>query len=253
MLDKVYIRYREDLPDSVNNFAAWDGFTQLGVETAPFYGFGDIQELADLGPTVGVAGFICDVYQALDKLKIPRPEVLYYPPELEAFLGRTMRLTTLQEVRRSAQRTFIKPVELKEFTGFVYDGFEPSRRNVVTHDDDLKVWACEPVEFLSEYRCFVSEGKILDVRHYKGDWSKAPNKKTVEAAVQAFKSSPKAYGLDFGVTSDGKTLLVEANDGFALGNYGLHSVLYAKLLAARWEELTAVPHKEDKPFGLVNS
>ena len=40
------------------------------------------------------------------------------------------------------------------------------------------------------------------------------------------------------MTADGRTLLIEINDGYALGNYGLQEILYAKLLSARWAELT---------------
>jgi succinate-acetate transporter protein len=35
-----------------------------------------------------------------------------------------------------------------------------------------------------------------------------------------------------------KTLLIEVNDGYALGSYGLFYIDYAKILAARWAELT---------------
>ena len=56
--------------------------------------------------------------------------------------------------------------------------------------------------------------------------------------MKAYKSAPRAYVLDFGATSDGETRLVEANDAYALGHYGLASVLYARLIDARWEELT---------------
>lgn len=40
------------------------------------------------------------------------------------------------------------------------------------------------------------------------------------------------------VTDDGRTLLIEVNDGYALGCYGLFYIDYAKLLSARWAELT---------------
>ena len=48
---------------------------------------------------------------------------------------------------------------------------------------------------------------------------------------------PAGRAIDLGVTSDGRTLLVEVNDGFALGSYGLDDVTYALLLSARWAEL----------------
>lgn len=35
-----------------------------------------------------------------------------------------------------------------------------------------------------------------------------------------FSDAPNGYGIDFGVTDDGRTLLIEVNDGYALGSYG---------------------------------
>ncbi|MFN7976011.1 MAG: ATP-grasp domain-containing protein [Acidobacteriota bacterium] len=47
------------------------------------------------------------------------------------------------------------------------------------------------------------------------------------------------YGIDFGVLADGRTALVEMNDGYGLGSYALDPDLYTDLLVARWEELMA--------------
>ena len=43
--------------------------------------------------------------------------------------------------------------------------------------------------------------------------------------------------MDWGVTSQGDTQLVEVNDGFALGNYGLSGGVYTAMIEARWREL----------------
>ena len=43
--------------------------------------------------------------------------------------------------------------------------------------------------------------------------------------------------MDICVTSDNKTLLLEMNDGYALGCYGLNTIDYAKLISARWSQL----------------
>lgn len=43
--------------------------------------------------------------------------------------------------------------------------------------------------------------------------------------------------MDFGVTEDGRTILIEVNDGYSLGAYGLEPTLYTRLLTARWAEL----------------
>ena len=34
-----------------------------------------------------------------------------------------------------------------------------------------------------------------------------------------------------------KTILIEMNDSYALGNYGLPSIFYAKIISARWSQL----------------
>ena len=54
--------------------------------------------------------------------------------------------------------------------------------------------------------------------------------------------------MDFGVTDRGETRLVEVNDGFSLGCYGLEPILYARLLCARWSELVGVADECDAFF-----
>jgi hypothetical protein len=85
-------------------------------------------------------------------------------------------------------------------------------------DDDCPIACSEVVEFESEWRCFVLEGRVLDVRRYKG----------------TFRSS-----VDLGVLTDGRTAIVEVNDGYSLGAYGLAAAHYAQLLQARWREIVA--------------
>jgi hypothetical protein len=39
-------------------------------------------------------------------------------------------------------------------------------------------------------------------------------------------------------TDRGETLLIEINDGYSIGSYGLFSADYARLLASRWAQMT---------------
>ena len=48
-----------------------------------------------------------------------------------------------------------------------------------------------------------------------------------------------------GVTDTGESILIEINDGYSLGAYGLQSVQYAQLLSARWAELTGTEDECD--------
>lgn len=59
----------------------------------------------------------------------------------------------------------------------------------------------------------------------------------LEAALRQL--AARGYGIDFGVLADGRTALVEVNDGYGLGNYGLAKETYLDLCVARWQELTA--------------
>jgi len=236
-LRKVYVRFREGVPDNPNAYAAYDGFRQLGVEITPFEGPGDVERMEDLGPEVGVVGFVGDVLSALDKAGRPRPEPIDYPEEILPWLCRKVWRSTLGEVRASTGHVFVKPVRHKLFTGFVWTASRQDRMRLAPYNNDDEVWVSEVVEFVSEYRCFVHDEALVGVRHYKGDWFTALSYSAVGSAVIKFRSAPRAYSLDFGVTKGGQTILVEANDSFALGSYGLQSVLYARMIEARWSEL----------------
>jgi hypothetical protein len=58
-------------------------------------------------------------------------------------------------------------------------------------------------------------------------------------AIQRFKDAPVGYSLDLGVTDDGRTLLVEVNDAWALGAYGTPSIPYTEMVVNRWKEMVS--------------
>jgi ATP-grasp domain, R2K clade family 2 len=239
-LAKVYIRYKEDLPESEMMFSALEGFQYRGTETAPFYGFGDVQDL-DLGPEVGIMGYIGDVWRALHKLGLPRPEPLDYPDDLHYLMGRDIERATLGDVRnRVNPGIFVKPVGHKMFTGFVMTGSFDDAIRLAPYPTDTEVWLSQAVEFVSEFRCYILKREVLGVHFYKGDWSKVPARKAVEGAIKAWESQPVAWTLDVGVTPSGQTLLVEVNDGYSFGNYGMRSTSYAQMIEAWWEDRLGV-------------
>ncbi len=239
-LAKVYIRYKEDLPESEMMFSALEGFQLRGTETAPFYGFGDIQDLNDLGPSVGIVGYIGDIWRAFRKLGVPKPKPLDYPKPLRYMMDRWVEEAVLGDVRnRTNPGVFVKPVNHKIFTGFVMTGSFDDAIRLAPYPPDTKVWLSRAVDFVSEYRCYVLKNEVLGVHYYKGDWSIAPSRKAVEEAIRAWEEQPVAWTLDVGVTPEGKTLLVEVNDGYSIGNYGMMSTKYAQMLEAWWEAALA--------------
>ena len=239
MLDKAYIRFRENIPDNANTYAAAEGFNMMGVPVIPFYGFGDIEKL-DLTPETIVCGNIGDVRQALKLLGKPQPDNVDYPPCLEWMLGRKIEVLPLEQVRDGVRRCFVKPIQQKLFTGLVWSPDDPrSRLLVACYPHDTPCYVSDVVEFVSEYRCFFKRGEPIGVRHYRGDPFVALDKKVYDKAVKCCKGNmPDAFVLDMGVTDTGETVLVEANDAFAVGAYGLASLVYARMLETRWEQLT---------------
>jgi hypothetical protein len=231
-------RYKAGHAANINFYTAYEGFLQMGfamqfIDTIPQIPVSD-----DECVVVGSVGFI---QQALDYFGKDYPKMFDYPVELERYLGRKVWTSTINKIDSEPENwnVFVKPMGYtKKFTGRVVQG---AGDLIGTADqfNDTPVWVSEIVEFIAEWRVFVRYGRIIGVRPYKGDWRVQFDAGVIENAISVFESAPSGYALDFGVTKNGRTLLVEANDGYSLGSYGLYFIDYAKLLSARWSQLTA--------------
>ncbi|MBN9117935.1 MAG: ATP-grasp domain-containing protein [Planctomycetes bacterium] len=244
-LKRVYIKRAGGEIASEACYAAWKGFGAKGYPLDFFEWDELVGRYLPLARDTLLVGGTVAVHKALAQLGLPIPLPLNVPESLTAFAGRKLWTTTLGELRQqfeagSAAPVFVKPLaSAKEFAGLVVASVADLAR--VRHlDNDLAVQAAEPVAFVSEWRYFVLCGEVVGTAHYQGDCFTHPTAATVRNAVAAYTAAPAAYGLDFGVTADGRTLLVEANDGFALGCYGLDPVIYAEMLEARWCELAGL-------------
>ncbi len=225
---------------NINTLTAYLGFREKGYEVRCF----EWEEIDGLQISTDspVSGGIPVVLSALAKLGVSAPELPSIPSILERFAGRKTWAATMQFARNTIEGgspLFVKPVpkDRKLFVGTVLRSF---RDTIPTAHvpADYPVICSDVVEFISEYRAFVLDREILDLRHYKGDFRAYPDISVVESAVASYIDSPAAYGIDFGVTSDGRTLLVETNEAYSLGCYGLAPILYSTLLEKRWNELT---------------
>jgi hypothetical protein len=94
------------------------------------------------------------------------------------------------------------------------------------------------VHFKSDWRVFVVRGVVIGMNFYQGDPLIMPAANTIRLTIGAYQHAPAGYSADFGITDDGRTLLVEVNDGYSLGHGALTGNLYAELLEARWLEIT---------------
>lgn len=236
MVLKVYIHSKKNKEfSSHNNYAAYEGFNEMGFEIVKY---NTLNEIKDRNIEDVIVSHVDDIRNALKEFNILTPEI-DYPEEIKKYLGRKIWVSDINTIANNPEKwnVFVKPIEDKKFTGVVVR----STRDLIGCGDlneNTKIFCSEIVNFKAEWRCFVRYGKILDVRPYSGDWRLTFDYKVIENAVSEYKTAPNGYAIDFGVTDKGETLFIEVNDGYALGYYGLFHLDYAKLLSARWAELT---------------
>lgn len=195
-------------------------------------------------PECLIFGGVPVVRDYLTRLGCPPPD-LDYPKSLQPFMGRQVELTTLGDIRRryneSGPPVFVKPLRQKLFHGQEVSRF----RDLIptSHlDAATPVYCVELVEFVSEWRVYCRDDQVVGIGHYRGDPLLFPDKDEIREALASFKMEegrPRACSLDFGVVRGGETLLVEANDMFALGSYGLDPRLYSELIEHRWTQLVS--------------
>jgi hypothetical protein len=242
---RVYIKKAGGEIASEACYIAWRGFSHLAYPL-DFFEWDELaQRYLRLDPLTLVVGGTKVVHMALRQIGVPVPSPLNLPASLLGFAGRKVWETTLGAVRQDFRSVPVAPVfikllvETKSIAGCVV----ASKAELVRLQhlaDDLGLQAAEPAAFVSEWRYFVHRGAVAGLAHYRGDWSVVPDSTSVSRAVAAYSPAPAAYSLDLGVTADGRTLLVEANDAFALGAYGLDAVVCARMLEDRWLELAGV-------------
>jgi len=237
----VYIQKVRGEFANVNTFSAWQGFIERGAHVE-FFEFEDLESL-EFSAETPVVGGIGTVQRALSMLGIEIPAMNAVPPVLADFAGRKIWEATLAEVRAQIQDSgapiFIKPLpaQHKLFAGHVVARFRDLIETAGIAPE-TPVSCSEVVEITSEYRGFVHHGEIAGFKHYAGDFRIFPDFSPVEAALSAWENRPVAASMDWGVTRDGRTFLIEVNDAYSLGCYGLNPVLYAPMIADRWFELT---------------
>lgn len=187
-------------------------------------------------------GGVNDCRLALNRLGVTDYDIPCYPKELDIFLGRKIETASLQEVISALPHfsntghMFVKPVRPKRFSAFITND-ENALNMLYDVDPGEEVYVSELISFSSEWRVYVKEGKIVRICNYAGHPCILPNTNIIGFMVKYFKG-PCCYAIDVGVQGD-TTYLVEVNDCYSLGNYGLFPTEYAEMLMLRWKELTS--------------
>ncbi|QTH80251.1 hypothetical protein PA10_00051 [Pseudomonas phage pPa_SNUABM_DT01] len=191
-----------------------------------------------------VAGGVQFIKHALRAYGKELPVENSYPECLHKYLKREVRkVRTLREAKAmldEGRTLFIKPCNIKRFTGFVTCDRNDFRFNGAS--DQTPVWISEPVQFDSEWRCYVANGIIVGVEFTdnSGMISVKPHVGVIYDAVRILTENGghAGYAIDFGVLKNGQTVLVELNDGFSIGAYGdIDPEAYWEVIRQRWKEM----------------
>lgn len=243
MISRVLVQKQGNEFVSANGYTAWRGFSDRGFETQFF----EWPSLRDgklvIDPSTLIVGGSGTVTHALSRLGVAIPTIEDLPEPLSSFRERHIQQSTLGKIRSEfnsqASAVFIKPISIpKAFPATViktFRDFIPSSK----YPDEFSVLVSDPVDFVSEWRFFVLRGRVVGAGWYLGNPLIFPNTSVVSNALDCWGDlAPAGYGIDFGVTADQRTILVEVNEGYSLGCLGLNPFTYSQILEARWIELT---------------
>ena len=236
-----------DIPHSINIANAMYGFLELGAEVTTYHSLDDVFDRISREDIV--IDYLQQCNEVFHKFGVI-PKIPDYPDALRVFLGRKVWRDTIDSISCNEKKWsagyFVKPIKDKRFTGRIVNSIS-DLAGCGSCYENYEVLVSEPLEILAEWRAFILYDELLDVRPYgilldntRKSYEHHYDISTVRQMLTSFcgwDERPTACSMDICFTRDGRTLLVEMNDAYALGCYGLPSVLYAKLISARWSQL----------------
>ena len=236
-----------DIPHNTNFANAMYGFLELGAIVEPYYKIEDIYDKVTREDIV--IDYVDQCLYILSKFGV-EPNLPDYPDVLTGFLGRKVWRDTINHIASDEKLWsagyFVKPIRQKAFTGRVINSIA-DLQGCGSCYEDYEVLVCEPLDMVAEWRCFIKYDEIIDVRPYGSvieqgyvGYKYHYDTTVLMAMLNKFKTwedRPNACSMDICVTKTGETCLVEMNDAYALGCYGLPCLLYAKFISARWSQL----------------
>jgi hypothetical protein len=235
----AYIEYKEGFPKNVDLAIAAIGFKELEVEVRTFTYedliSGKFDKILHLHIFVGVVDTMNYIFNKLGKY----PKQITFPKERTHFkfglLGEVIEKFQLYK-----KPVFVKSVAIKGFDGVLIEK-EMDLSFLKPHPKDTPVGYCDKIEMTSEFRIYIHNGQVVDFKNYSGDqkeYLNAGNWKDIEEQIKVnFDSGfPIAYSMDIAL-GPGLICIVEYNDFWALGNYGMEQQAYARCLKARYFEI----------------
>lgn len=179
---------------------------------------------------VGSVEFMQEVFKRVGKNDVRLPKNS----------NRHSEIMTLKEAIYQIKETgpkFIKPLHIKKFTGFVHEGGQYGCLDNIPDDEMVYVYSLFDSKIKSEWRLYIFKNQITDSCCYDGGFRYPPNYFQVEEIIKQNKDFPDTYTIDVAVLEDGQTTVVEFNDMWAIGNYGVPNWAYLEMLSRRYFQI----------------
>lgn len=247
-MNKVYVQVKHKLPVNVDVQNAIDGFEYLGYEVVPVtlteLLISNYDSLIGDNPFVGSIDFMKNVFSRQGK----SPNDIDFPNEIvkSGLMNRQLTKTTIKNVKDTIdleailghkfEPFFIKPVNTKLFDGALLSKYDDM--SYLNHiDGDVDVWCTQKVDIVSEHRAYIHNGKMIYCCNYSGDFRINPDYNYIDKLISVYSSAPCAYTIDVAVLADSSMTVVEFNDMWAIGGYGVSPWDYAEMLRDRYFEI----------------
>jgi ATP-grasp domain, R2K clade family 2 len=181
---------------------------------------------------VGSTEFMTEVFKRIGLTNVRLP----------ANSDREHELITLGEARSRAyngEKLFIKPTEIKLFTGFVLDKMQYTSLSGLPDDTPVMAYVPFHTPISSEWRVYVYRHTAIEMRNYSGSLWEMPSYEYITSIIDKNRTIfPNTYVIDVGILNDGEEVVIEYNDMWAIGNYGIANDMYLRLLKNRYFQIT---------------
>ena len=242
-MKKIFAQLKNGLPINVDIQNAIDGFEYLGYDIVGFtledVMSGKMDYRAKNNPFVGSIDGMSMLFKNIGKYPTP----IDFPVSVvkSGLLNReivTMKLNDfVNDFKRTNKPMFVKPVQTK-----LFDGALISKQEHLSYLrlENCDVFVCDPIEILSEHRVYVHNKKAIYSCNYSGDFRISPDFSYADKLIDAYKEQPIAYTIDVAILKDGSMTVIEFNDFWAIGSYGLYCLNYAEMLLDRYCEIVSI-------------
>lgn len=237
-------------------YCAYEGAMYKNYKTVLF---NDIDEVPIVKNPWDILVVACveDTIKYFKKVGINVPNSINIPDSIRHFISRSLYYMTLEHFKdfEKERPMFVKPAfQTKAFPS----GVIRKRNNLGLLLSDYKgswditVMASNVVYMVSEYRIFVSKKKgVLGMKHYQGDCFVYPDNYYINNVVDLLTHDtkmPATFSVDVAVVDNELqripntmsryyTDVVECQDAWSIGAYGLDCEIYTNFLIERWVEL----------------